>query len=78
MFNNDLIIPMHMEMLYIEDAKALFPYFQNFKVSSTHHSGNFIAHALARRAKQCSNALVWMEEVPPDIVSVLLNNFYAF
>jgi hypothetical protein len=46
------------------------PYFQRYQFSHTRHSGNFVTHALARPALECHNCLVWMEDVPPNIVRV--------
>jgi hypothetical protein len=46
-------------------------------LSHTRRSGNSVAHALARRASECNSVLVWMEEVPPDITHVLLNDLFA-
>ena len=46
-------------------------------MSHTRRSGNTVAHALARRASECNSSLIWMEEVPPDITHVLLNDFFA-
>uniref|UniRef100_A0A2N9G219 Uncharacterized protein n=1 Tax=Fagus sylvatica TaxID=28930 RepID=A0A2N9G219_FAGSY len=63
--------------LVIEDAKVLLAEIQNFSLSHTRRSGNSVAHALARRASKCHSYLVWMEEVPPDINHVLLNDLSA-
>ena len=63
--------------LVIEDARILLAEIQNFSLSHTRRSGNSIAHALARRASKCNSYLVWMEEVPPDITHVLLNDLSA-
>ena len=63
--------------LVLEDAKALIQEFQHFALSHTHRSGNSVAHALARIASVYNSFLVWMEEVPPDITHVLLNDFFA-
>uniref|UniRef100_A0A2N9EQ08 Reverse transcriptase domain-containing protein n=1 Tax=Fagus sylvatica TaxID=28930 RepID=A0A2N9EQ08_FAGSY len=60
--------------LVIEDAKSMLLDFQAYSVSHTRRSGNMVAHALARRANQCQNVLVWMEDVPPDISNVLLHD----
>ncbi len=46
-------------------------------MSRTRRSGNTVAHVLARRASECNSSLIWMEEVPPDITHVLLNDFFA-
>jgi ribonuclease HI len=64
--------------LILEDARLLLPYFQRYRLSHTRHSGNAVAHALARRASDINNVLVWMEEVPPDIVHVLLKDSSIF
>jgi ribonuclease HI len=61
--------------LVIEDAKSMLLAFQDFSLSHTRRSGNMVAHALARRATQCQNYLVWMEDVPPDISNVLLHDY---
>uniref|UniRef100_A0A2N9F5C6 RNase H type-1 domain-containing protein n=1 Tax=Fagus sylvatica TaxID=28930 RepID=A0A2N9F5C6_FAGSY len=63
--------------LVIEDAKVMLAEIQNFSLSHTRRSGNSVAHALARRASKCNSYLVWMEEVPPDITHVLLNDLSA-
>uniref|UniRef100_A0A2N9ILC7 RNase H type-1 domain-containing protein n=1 Tax=Fagus sylvatica TaxID=28930 RepID=A0A2N9ILC7_FAGSY len=60
--------------LVLEDAKALLPLFQHYLVSYTCRSGNTVAHALARQALHIHSLLVWMEEVPPDILHVLSND----
>uniref|UniRef100_A0A2N9I518 Reverse transcriptase domain-containing protein n=1 Tax=Fagus sylvatica TaxID=28930 RepID=A0A2N9I518_FAGSY len=61
--------------LVIEDAKSMLLTFQGYSLSHTRRSGNMLAHALARRATQCQNCLVWMEDVPPDISNVLLHDY---
>uniref|UniRef100_A0A2N9H8G1 RNase H type-1 domain-containing protein n=1 Tax=Fagus sylvatica TaxID=28930 RepID=A0A2N9H8G1_FAGSY len=63
--------------LVLEDATAMLQEFQRFSMSHTRRSGNTVAHALARRASECNSSLIWMEEVPPDITHVLLNDFFA-
>jgi hypothetical protein len=57
--------------LVIEDAKTMLLDFQAYSLL---RSGNMVAHALARRASNCQNCLVWMEAVPPDISNVLLHD----
>ena len=63
--------------LVLEDAKVLIQAFQRVSLSHTRRNGNSVAHALARRASNCNSFSVWMEEVPPDISHVLLNDFSA-
>jgi hypothetical protein len=71
-------VPIHTPYgLIIEDARAIHPNFQRPSLSHTRRSGNTVAHALARRAFNCNSPLIWMEEVPPDITHVLLNDFFA-
>uniref|UniRef100_A0A2N9IH07 RNase H type-1 domain-containing protein n=1 Tax=Fagus sylvatica TaxID=28930 RepID=A0A2N9IH07_FAGSY len=41
--------------LVIDDSKALIPSFRILNFSHT-RSGNFVAHALARRAKECRDS----------------------
>ena len=41
--------------LVIDDSKALIPSFRRLIFSHT-RSGNFVAHALARRAKECCDS----------------------
>jgi hypothetical protein len=38
-------------------------------------NGNILAHSLAKRAKVSKPFEVWMESVPPDLVSILCNDF---
>jgi ribonuclease HI len=63
--------------LVLDDTKTLLQGISRFSVSHTRRSGNNVAHALARRAFDCNSYRVWLEEVPPDITHVLLNDFYA-
>ena len=37
--------------------------------------GNVLAHSLAKRAKFSKPYEVWMESVPPDLFSILCNDF---
>ncbi|XP_050259880.1 uncharacterized protein LOC126704942 [Quercus robur] len=43
--------------------------------SHTRRSGNSVAHSLAKFAKTIDGVLVWMEDVPPPILDVLLVDF---
>jgi ribonuclease HI len=71
-------VPIHTPYgLIIEDARAILQNLQRSSLSHTRRSGNTVAHALARRASNCNSPLIWMEEVPPDITHVLLNDFFA-
>ena len=58
----------------IEDVKALTP----FNCCSFVHvcrQGNRVAHALVRWAINSPSLTIWMEDVPPDISSVVQANF---
>ena len=43
--------------------------------SHIHKQGNCVTHNLARHARHVSGLLVWMEDVPPHINSILLVDF---
>ena len=44
------------------------------KKKETQKSGNSVAHALARCAKNCQDSLVWIKDVPPDIIHVFFKD----
>nr|POE77153.1 putative ribonuclease h protein [Quercus suber] len=58
----------------IRDIKLASSAFQNLAFSHTRRLGNKVAHKLARLACNFSQLHVWMEDVPPDIVSVYLSD----
>jgi len=51
----------------IKDCKSISGFLQTCSFSHTRRQGNYVAHALAKRARMSSPLLVWMEYVPPDI-----------
>ena len=59
----------------IEEIKFHVDSFLNFRVSYVKRKGNSVAHNLARHARHVSGLVVWMEEVPPHIISVLLADY---
>jgi ribonuclease HI len=63
--------------LVLDDVKTMLQEIRCHTLSHTRRSGNNVAHALARRALNCNNYLVWLEEVPPDITHVVLTELYA-
>ena len=59
----------------IEDVKALTPSFNCCSFVHVRRQGNRVAHALARWAFNSPSLTVWMEDVPPDISSVVQADF---
>ena len=57
--------------LLVEDVKVLSQNFDQLLYSHTKREGNCVAHSLTRYAIDISNFLVWMEDVPPHLQSVL-------
>nr|POF20585.1 hypothetical protein CFP56_70894 [Quercus suber] len=39
--------------------------------------GNFVAHALARRAKLLADMQIWIEEVPEDLNPIVLYDVHS-
>ena len=61
---------LHSEFGHIlHDIKLLSSSVRNVSFNHIRCRGNFVAHRLARRAI-CNHFLVWMEEVPHDILDV--------
>ena len=59
----------------IEDVKALTPSFNCCSFVHVCRQGNRVAHALVRWAINSPSLTIWMEDVPPDISSVVQANF---
>ena len=57
-----------------EDVKYLASKFQSYNLSHICRQCNVVAHTLAKRAILNLHLLVWMEDVPPDDLSVLQAN----
>ena len=53
----------------LQDIKLLSSSVRNVSFNHISRQGNFVAHRLARRAI-CNHFLVWMEDVPHDILDV--------
>ena len=53
----------------LQDIKLLSSSVRNVSFNHIRRQGNFVAHRLARRAI-CNHFLVWMEDVPHDILDV--------
>ena len=56
----------------IAEAKLLTVSFYSFCVSHIHKQGNSVARNLTRHARHVSGLMVWIEDVPPHINSILL------
>ena len=54
----------------IKDILYLSLFFTTFTVSWVRHQCNKLAHSLARKAKGLPIMIVWMGDIPPDLVSV--------
>ena len=52
------------------DIKITSAAFSEIKFCHTRRQGNLVAHSIARRACNFSPFIVWMEDVPPDILSM--------
>ena len=59
----------------VQDIQYLASCLSEIHYSHVRRHCNTIAHALARRANYVSHYQVWMEDVPPDINSVLEADF---
>ena len=64
----EILIP---DGLLIEDICHSFMLFTQLHYSHTKREGNKVAYSLARYALYVSNTVVWTEDVPPQVVSVL-------
>ena len=59
----------------VQDIQYLASCFSEIHYSHVRRHCNTVAHALARRANSVSHYQVWMEDVPPDITSILEADF---
>ena len=57
--------------LLIDDVKSLANSFDELSYSHTKREGNQVAHGLTKYAKIILDFVVWMENVPPQLFSVL-------
>ena len=56
----------------IVEAQSYAKTFHSFKVNHTNQRGNSVAYKLARHARHINGLVVWMEEIPPHLISILL------
>ena len=59
----------------IKDILFTVNSFQSISFSHVVWQGNAVAHALAQRARHSFPLLVWMEAIPPDVLSFVLSDF---
>ena len=59
----------------VQDILFLSTHLSEFKTSLVRRQGNNLAHSLARKSQYLSHMSVWMEDVPPDLLSVLEADF---
>ena len=55
--------------LMIQDSLILSSAFSKLPYSHTKREGNTVAHNLAQLAVNFSNCVIWMEDVPSDVLS---------
>ena len=59
----------------VKDFRSITSSLGTFSLSHTRRQGNNVAHALAWRARFSFSLLVWMEDVPPNILHYVLEDF---
>ena len=59
----------------IAEAKLSTVSFYSFCVSHIHRKGNSVARNLARHTRHVNGLMVWIEDIPPHINSILLAVF---
>ena len=53
----------------LQDSLSLANSFSKLSYSHTKREGNTVAHNLAKLAVNLTNCVIWMEDVPPDVLS---------
>ena len=67
-----------MNGLLMEDIRFNASFFNQLLYYHVKGEGNKVAHKLARHALCISDFSVWMEDVPPPIHSVVLDDIVGF
>ncbi|XP_075662965.1 uncharacterized protein LOC142632452 [Castanea sativa] len=70
-----LLVPMG---LLIEDAKKLSYCFDELLYSHTERECNTLAHSMTKYAVGIPDFLVWMEDVPPQLLNVFQADLFGF
>ena len=65
--------PIQIQQL-VTGIKSWVPKFRAWKTSFTHREGNKAAHLMAKHAKQIFECTIWVEDIPPIIISQVLND----
>ena len=58
----------------LKDTMSYLSPFQSCSFSHVGKQGNSVVHALAQRARLSFPIVVWMESVPPDIMSFVMSD----
>ena len=58
----------------LADIHILMTRFSSLSLSHVRRHCNHLAHALARRASSTPDLSIWMEEIPPDLNSVYMDD----
>ncbi|XP_030931047.1 uncharacterized protein LOC115956926 [Quercus lobata] len=59
----------------LADISSLSNSFQSISFAHVGRQGNAVAHALAQRARSSLSTQIWLECVPTDIMSIVMDNF---
>ncbi|XP_075655691.1 uncharacterized protein LOC142625840 [Castanea sativa] len=59
----------------VKDFRSIVGLFQTYSISHVRRQGNIVAHALAREARMSFSLRIWMEDVPPNVLSVVTKDF---
>ena len=62
----------------IKDIAYLSNSFRSISFAHVRRQGNVVAHTLAQRARQFFSSLIWLEYVPTDIMSFVLDDSSSF
>ena len=58
----------------VKDFRSIVGLFQTYSISHVWRQGNSMAHALAREARMSFPLCIWMEDVPPNVLSVVIKD----
>ena len=62
----------------VQDILFLSEHFSDFKITLVLRQGNNLSHSFARKSQFLTHMSVWMEDVPPNLLSVLQADFISF